>query len=182
MTWRELVVPQSIAAFIADIWMGVTVEEFNEESGEVKSFAPGHSTHPLVLDRSRYRPHDASTFPGELRDLRHQKVSKESPREGRNNRLPKAGMQRAQLTHRDDEVLSVLAAHPGRLFQRSELTAAAWGVRGADRIPELDQTMARIQRVLAAGPETVELVETAEGDTRFRLLIPHSGPGTESSP
>ena len=78
MTWRELVVPQPIVAFIAEVWMDVNVDEFNDESGEVKAFAPGHSTQPLVLDRSRYRPLDASTFPGELCDIDHHRLDTRS--------------------------------------------------------------------------------------------------------
>jgi hypothetical protein len=181
MTWRELVVPQPIAAFISDIWMTVNVDVFNDETAEVKVFAPGHSTYRLVLDRSRYRPLDASAFPGELRDLGHPTLKTGSSGEGRKERPTRADGYRIPLGDRDAAVLSVLAAHPGRLFQKSELAAAAWGGAGADGIVELEQTVARIQQVLRANPETLELVETGNDGPQYRLLVPHRGPGTGSS-
>jgi hypothetical protein len=56
VTWRELATPQPVVAFIADLWMNVTVNVFDDESREVTAFAPAQWAHAIILDRSRYRP------------------------------------------------------------------------------------------------------------------------------
>jgi len=45
---------------------------------------------------------------------------------------------------------------------------------------ELAETMVRLQEWLEPQPETLETVETDDGP-QYRLLVPHEGPGTEST-
>jgi hypothetical protein len=179
MTWRVTVHPQPVVAFISDIWMRASVETVNDETLEIKVFPSGHATLPLVLDRSRYRPVDAATFPGKFRDV-HRPTSGALASDGR--RQPDGapdGANQAHLSEDDAAVLSVLLAHPGRLVAMSEL-AAARGSQAGDTIVELGEAIARIQEWLEAQPETLEAVETDDG-LRYRLLVPHDGPGTEST-
>ncbi|MBJ7595477.1 MAG: hypothetical protein JF886_11585 [Candidatus Dormibacteraeota bacterium] len=69
----------------------------------------------------------------------------------------------------------MLLAHPGR-HAPFDLAAGAWGADAGNRIVDLAETIARLQEWLEPQPETVE----ADGTLWYRLLSPHSGPGTES--
>ncbi len=178
MTWRLTVSPQPVLAFIADIWTRADIDSFNDETLAIKVFVPGHATSPLILDRSRYRPVNATTFPGEFRDALPRPPSPTAAAAGEPY-VPLEHRNHPSLSDDDAAVLSVLLAHPGR-HAPFDLAAAAWGADAGNRIVDLAETIARLQEWLEPQPETLEAVE-ADGTLWYRMLIPHSGPGTESS-
>ncbi|MBJ7596169.1 MAG: hypothetical protein JF886_15165 [Candidatus Dormibacteraeota bacterium] len=179
MTWRQTVSPQPVLAFIADIWTRAEIDSFDDETLAIKLFVPGHPTSPLVLDRSRYRPVDATTFPGEFRDALPRTPPPQTARAAGKPYVPLERRDHHYLSDDDAAVLAVLLAHPGRRAP-FDLATAAWGVDAGNRIVDLAETIARLQEWLEREPETLEAVE-ADGTLWYRLLIPHSGPGTESS-
>jgi hypothetical protein len=179
MTWRVTVHPQPVVAFISDIWTRASVNMVNDETLEIKVFPSGHPTSPLVLDRSRYRPVDAAAFPGEFCDVRRPTSATRAIGARRQPNGSPDLRNHVHLSEDDAAVLSVLRAHPGRLVATSEL-AAARGAQDGSTIVELGETIARLQEWLEPQPETLEAVETADG-TQYRLLVPHDGPGTEST-
>ena len=179
MTWRQTVSPQPVVAFIADIWMRADIDSFNDETLAIKVFLPGPPTSPVVLDRSRYRPVNATSFPGEFRDVLVRTPPPQTTGPVDESYVPFEHRNHSHLSDDDAAVLSVLLAHPGRRAP-FDLAAAAWGADAGNRIVDLAATIARLQEWLEPEPETLEAVE-AGGTLWYRLLIPHSGPGTESS-
>ncbi len=143
---------------------------------------------PLNPPRQRGKTLSAHPRPFAVPTCKRGNISRRIPRRFASATAAAASEPYVPLEHRnhpslsDDDaaVLSVLLAHPGR-HAPFDLAAAAWGADAGNRIVDLAETIARLQEWLEPQPETLEAVE-ADGTLWYRLLIPHSGPGTESSP
>ncbi|MDQ3397129.1 MAG: response regulator transcription factor [Deinococcota bacterium] len=66
------------------------------------------------------------------------------------------GERRLQLTRREFELVAFLAAHPGRVFSRSELLDRVWGEDFLGTERTVDQHVAQLRALL--GPERIETV------------------------
>ena len=83
-------------------------------------------------------------------------------------RVERAGLE-VELTRREFELISFLAAHPGRVFARGELLDRVWGEDFVGTERTVDQHVAQLRRRLGDG-----LIETVRG-RGYRLAASEDG-------
>ncbi|WP_367306006.1 response regulator [Alicyclobacillus acidocaldarius] len=76
--------------------------------------------------------------------------------------VTKAG-QPIPLTHREFQVLAVLAAHPGRVFTRDQLVDQVWGTDYVGDTRAVDVTIRRLREKLEPDPSQPRYVLTRRG-------------------
>lgn len=82
------------------------------------------------------------------------------------------------LTLREFDLLSTLAAHPGRVFTRNQLLERIWGDKYYDD-HVVDVHMTNLRKKLEDDPSTPRFIETVRG-VGYRFL-PHVTPGHEGT-
>ncbi|MCL6488587.1 MAG: response regulator transcription factor [Alicyclobacillus mali] len=73
------------------------------------------------------------------------------------------GGQSIPLTHREFQVLAVLAAHPGRVFTRDQLVDQVWGTDYVGDTRAVDVTIRRLREKLEPDPSQPRYVLTRRG-------------------
>ncbi|GMA57344.1 hypothetical protein GCM10025858_18470 [Alicyclobacillus sacchari] len=67
------------------------------------------------------------------------------------------------LTHREFQVLALLAAHPGRVFTREQLVDQVWGIDYVGDTRAVDVTIRRLREKLEPDPSQPRYVMTRRG-------------------
>src|SRR5579875_3697667 len=73
------------------------------------------------------------------------------------------GGQPISLTHREFQVLALLAAHPGRVFTREQLVDQVWGIDYVGDTRAVDVTIRRLREKLEPDPSQPRYVMTRRG-------------------
>src|SRR3981189_1786699 len=73
------------------------------------------------------------------------------------------GKERVQLRPKEFDLLTLLARHPGRVFQRSELLDLVWGYDFPGYTRTVDVHVQQLREKLAAGKVTDPVIETVWG-------------------
>jgi DNA-binding response OmpR family regulator len=83
------------------------------------------------------------------------------------------GKERIQLRPKEFDLLTLLARHPGRVFQRSELLDLVWGYDFPGYTRTVDVHVQQVREKLAAGKVTDPVIETVWG-VGYRLELAES--------
>jgi DNA-binding response OmpR family regulator len=68
------------------------------------------------------------------------------------------------LTHREFEILRVLAEHPSRVVYRDELFREIWGLMDATTTRAVDRAVSRLRQKIEADPRNPRFLRTVHGD------------------
>src|SRR5438445_7682835 len=83
------------------------------------------------------------------------------------------GSERVQLRPKEFDLLPLLARHPGRVFQRSELLDLVWGYDFPGYTRTVDVHVQQVREKLAAAKITDPSIQTVWG-VGYRLELPAS--------